>query len=87
MANEQTQFVFGSHRLDPDATIAALLEKIPAALALLIQLGFTPLADPILRERLAPTVTIRQAAETLPINLDRLLTDLEHLAESGGASS
>ena len=87
MANEQTQFIFGSHRLDLDATIASLLENIPAALPFLVQLGFTPLADPIMRERYAPTVTIRQAADTLPINLDRLLTDLERLAESSRASS
>ncbi|HVC35092.1 MAG TPA: DUF1858 domain-containing protein [Chloroflexota bacterium] len=82
MATSNTQFVYSPHRIDPDQTIASLLEQVPAALPFLVHLGFTPLAEPLVRERFAPRATIRQAAETLPINLDRLLTDLERLAQS-----
>ena len=81
MASLNTQFVYRSHEIDPDQTIDHLIRSNPEALPFLIGIGFTPLANPVLRERLAPTVTIRQAAETLPINLERLLVDLERLGK------
>lgn len=81
MAGLNTQFVYRSHQIDPDQTIDRLIRDNPDTLPFLIGIGFTPLANPVLRERLAPTVTIRQAAETLPINLERLLTGLERLGE------
>lgn len=82
MTTLNTQFVHRPHRLSADLTLATLLDRVPVALPFLVRLGFTPLAEPLLRERFAPRVTIRQAAETLPINLDRLLTDLERLADA-----
>lgn len=81
MAGLNTQFVYRSHAIDPDQTIDLLIRSNPEALPFLIGIGFTPLANPVLRERLAPAVTIRQAADTLPINLERLLTDLERLGK------
>lgn len=82
MATLNTQFVYRSHRLDPDMTISSLIDRVPACLPFLVRLGFVPLADPVVRERYAPRVTLRQAAETLPINLERLLTDLERIADA-----
>lgn len=82
MATLNTQFVYRPHRIDPDQTIAELIRTTPGALDLLIHVGFTPLADPIVRERFAASVTLRQAAETLPINLERLLVDLEKLSSA-----
>jgi hypothetical protein len=75
-----TQFIHVPHTIDPDETVASVIERIPEALPFLIQLGFTPLAELLDRERFAPVFTIRDAAETLPFNLDCLLTDLDRLA-------
>lgn len=86
MATLNTQFVYRPHQISADLTLAALFDRVPAALPFLVGLGFTPLAEPLVRERYAPHVTIRQAAETRPINLERLLTDLERLANAEGPS-
>ncbi|MGH2460756.1 MAG: hypothetical protein ACRDIY_18020 [Chloroflexota bacterium] len=86
MADLNTQFVYGPHHISADLTLTVLFEQLPAALPFMVGLGFTPLAEPLLRERYATRVTIRQAAATLPINLERLLIDLDHLAETAGQS-
>ncbi len=85
MSTLNTQFIYRSHRINPDLTIQDIIDQVPGALPFLIRLGFVPLADPVLRERFAPKVTLREAAETLPINLERLLTDLERLSDREGA--
>lgn len=82
MESLKTQFVFRAHAVDPDQPLAELFARVPGALPLMIRLGFTPLANPILRETVAPRVSVREAAETLPINLDRLLVDLERIGAS-----
>jgi len=83
MESLKTQFVFRAHTIDPDQTLAALFAKVPESLPFLIRLGFTPLASSLTRESVATRVTVRQAAETLPINVERLLVDLERLDRSG----
>ncbi len=85
MSTLNTQFIYRPHQLDPDLTIQAIIDQIPAALPFLVRLGFVPLADPLVREQYAPRVTLREAAETLPINLERLITDLERLAGLEGS--
>lgn len=86
MAKLNTQFIYRSHQLSPDLTLDALLTQVPAALPFLVRLGFTWLADPVLREQQAPHLTIRQIADMLPINLERLLTDLERIAAESTVS-
>lgn len=44
-----------------DARVSALLAAAPEALGVLVAHGFTPLADPLARRLLAPTVTLAQA--------------------------
>lgn len=80
-----TQFIHVPHTITPDETVASVIERIPEALPFLIRLGFKPLAEPLDRERFAPIFTIRDAAETLPFNLDCLLTDLDRLAMHSSA--
>jgi len=82
MNSLKTQFVFRAHALDPDQRLAELFARVPEALPLMIRLGFTPLANANLRETVASRVSVREAAETLPINLDRLLVDLERIDQS-----
>ncbi|HVC34881.1 MAG TPA: hypothetical protein VNL16_15320 [Chloroflexota bacterium] len=86
MTTLTTQLVHRPCRHSADLTLAMLLDRVPAALPFLVRPGFPPLAESLLRKRSAPRVTIRQAAETLPINLERLLTDLERLDDAEVAS-
>ena len=73
--------------VDPDQTVADILEKWPATLDVFVGHGFTPLADPELRRRLAPTITVRQAASSRGIDLERLLTNLRAAMSSRNAES
>jgi hypothetical protein len=66
--------------IDPDYTVAHVLERWPTTLDVFVRHGFTPLADPGQRARLAPTITVRQAASTRGVDLARLQTDLQSAA-------
>lgn len=59
--------------LDPDATVAALVAGRPDRLQALIELGFTPLANPVLRSTLARGLSLRQACTMKGIPLDAAL--------------
>jgi hypothetical protein len=47
--------------------VSVLLAKSPEVLPLLIESGFTPLQNPVMRAALAPTVTLRQALRLHPL--------------------
>ena len=66
--------------IDPDNTVARVLERWPTTLDVFVRHGFTPLADPAQRAQLAHTITVRQAASTRGVDLVRLLTDLQNAA-------
>lgn len=66
--------------VDPELTVAEVLERWPASLKVLLRHGFAPLADPVQRARLAPTITVKQAASARGVDLARLLADLESIA-------
>lgn len=66
-----------SPTIDPDWTVARVLEARPAALDVLVGRGFTPLANPELRATLADTITLRAAAASRGIDLDSLLSELD----------
>ncbi len=66
--------------IDPDLTVAEVLERWPASLKVFLRHGFAPLADPVQRARLAPTITVTQAASARGVDLARLLADLESIA-------
>ena len=66
-----------------ETRVATLIERYPAALQILVDAGFGPLAVPALRKALAHTVTLRQALKirSLPPERDaELLEELEELA-------
>lgn len=63
-----------------DMVVADVLARLPGALEVFVRHGFTPLADPDLRQAMAPRVTIRQAAQIHPVDLEALLADLNRLA-------
>lgn len=70
--------------ITPDMIVADVLERLPGSLEVFIRHGFTPLADPNLRQAMAPLITIERASQIHPANLDALLADLNRLAENAG---
>lgn len=68
--------------LDPDQTVAAVLDSVPGALDVFLRHGFAPLADPDLRAKLAPTISVRQACLGHGVDLKKLLADLRAASKS-----
>lgn len=69
--------------------VSAILAANPAALGVLVEHGFTPLAQPYLRKLLAHTVTLEQALRLRPLAPEReksLLDELELLVPQPVAS-
>ena len=56
--------------------MAAVLDRWPATLSTFLAFGFTPLANPVLRQALAPRVTLAQAAAMRQVDLAALLAEL-----------
>ena len=53
-----------------------LIKQYPQALDILVGFGFKQLKNPVLRNTLARTISIGQAAQINPVNLDDLLREL-----------
>jgi len=53
-----------------------LIKQYPQTLDILIKFGFKQLKNPILRNTLARTISLGQAAQINPVNLDELLKEL-----------
>ncbi|MBI4615726.1 MAG: DUF1858 domain-containing protein [Planctomycetes bacterium] len=56
-----------------DSNVARLLAAHPEALPILIEAGFAPLANPVLRHTLARAVTLRQACRMHGVDADLLV--------------
>ena len=72
--------------LDPDLTIAELIERHPWLLQALVAQGFTPLANVAVRRVMAPTISLCGAAERHGHDLTDLLAALEAAAPRETAS-
>jgi hypothetical protein len=83
----QAKQALASTALDPDATVAALVAGRPDRLRALIDLGFTPLANPALRATLARGLSLRQACTMKGIPLDAALRVLAEGEPSSSATS
>ncbi|MFW5829628.1 MAG: DUF1858 domain-containing protein [Planctomycetota bacterium] len=59
--------------IDPDITVAELLERHPAALPVLVAHGFKPLANPVMRRTMARLITLRGACARRDVDLDTVL--------------
>ena len=66
--------------IDPDQNVAELLRQRPWALAVLVDLGFKPLANPVTRKVMAHLVTLRQACERNDRTLEEVLVALQAAA-------
>lgn len=72
--------------IDPELTVAEVLARWPTTLEVFLRHGYTPLADPVQRARLAPTVTVKQAASIRGVDLARLLADLQDAVVDNSAT-
>jgi len=72
--------------IDPELTVAQVLDRWPATLDVFIRNGFTPLADPQLRQRFAPTITVRNAAASRGVDVQQLLADLQSAAKAASGA-
>jgi hypothetical protein len=67
-----------------DARVADLLQ-IPGGLEVLVEAGFTPLRNPVMRATFAQTVTLRQACRLRHVPLESLVGKLEALGRPAPA--
>lgn len=80
---QEVRAVREAQAVTADMTVAQVIAKVSGALELLVERGFTPLADPELRAALDPTITVRGACELRGVDLESLLRDLNSLAAAG----
>ncbi len=67
-------------RVRADMLVAEVLARYPRTLEVFLAHGFTPLANPAMREKLAATVTVAQAAQLRGVALGPLLDALNQAA-------
>jgi metal-sulfur cluster biosynthetic enzyme len=72
--------------VSPSSVVSDVLANVPGSLELLIDYGFKPLADPELRARVTPHVTLATACSMHGVDIDALLVDLRSL-QSGAAAT
>lgn len=77
-----------SERFHPSAgsVVADVLKNVPGSLELLISYGFKPLADPEMRARVTPHVTLGTACSMHGIDIQALIVDLERLSDADGTA-
>jgi len=68
----------GTPAIEPDQTVADVLERYPWLLETFVAAGFTPLRNPVLRRTLGRMTTIRKACRHLGVDLNCVLNDLNH---------
>jgi hypothetical protein len=62
--------------IDEDANVGALVDAHEEFIPILVEAGFTPIANPLLRRTLARAVTLRQACSIQKIDLEKVLQRL-----------
>lgn len=74
-------------RITADHIVGHVVRENPAALHALIQLGFTPLANPVLRRTVANTITFEQAARRMHLIVDDVLRAVNNAPVQSADSS
>jgi hypothetical protein len=62
--------------VEPDARVSDVIAAWPEALPALVNMGFEPLRNPVMRRAMAPLFTLRQAAAFKGMDVEVLLTAL-----------
>ena len=63
--------------IDLNVPVAEVVDQHPEGLDLLVELGFTPLANPLMRQTLGRTVSIAQGAKMKGIDLNQIVNSLK----------
>ena len=63
--------------IDLNIPVAEVLDQHPEVLDLLVELGFTPLANPLMRQTLGRTVSIAQGAKLKGMDLNQIVDRLK----------
>lgn len=64
--------------IDLSIPVAQVIEQQPEVLELLVELGFTPLANPVLRQTLGRTVSLVQGAKMKGLDIQEIQRVLEY---------
>lgn len=62
--------------IDLSIPVAEVVEQHPEVLDLLVELGFTPLANPLMRQTLGRAVSIKQGAKMKGIDMSKIKQNL-----------
>ncbi|MCY7013696.1 DUF1858 domain-containing protein [Streptococcus sanguinis] len=63
--------------IDLSIPVAEVIEKQPEVLDVLVELGFTPLANPVMRNTVGRVVSIKKGASMNGIDLNKIKQTLE----------
>ena len=63
--------------IDLSIPVAEVIEKHPEVLDVLVELGFTPLANPVMRSTVGGVVSIEKGASMNGIDLNKIKQTLE----------
>ena len=63
--------------IDLSIPVAEVIEKHPEVLDVLVELGFTPLANPVMRNTVRRVVSIKKGASMNGIDLNKIKQTLE----------
>jgi len=63
--------------IDLSIPVAEVIEKQPEVLDVLVELGFTPLANPVMRNTVGRVVSIKKGAGMNVIDLNKIKRTLE----------
>ena len=63
--------------IDLSIPVAEVIEKQPEVLDVLVDLGFTPLANPVMRNKVVRVVSIKKGAGMNGIDLNKIKQTLE----------
>lgn len=63
--------------IDLSIPVAEVIEKQPEVLDVLVELGFTPLANPVMRNTVGRVVSIKKGAGMYGIDLNKIKQTLE----------
>lgn len=63
--------------IDISIPVAQVIDGHPEVLDILVELGFTPLANPLMRATLGRTVSIKQGAQLKGIDLEVIKSHLK----------
>lgn len=65
------------NEIDMTRSVAKLVDEHPDLLDILVELGFTPLANPSLRNTLGKTISLQQGCKLIRLNEDKLINILK----------